>query len=103
MEYEAVTLAAYQVDLNKKNHHVDQVHGGRIIETPFRSPQLAFFDLEDGWVLYLPASERARPLRRRRGADTIEHLPLPDFLLADEAVPRLCEPPPRTPLQIVDG
>ncbi|HET8852977.1 MAG TPA: hypothetical protein VFN02_10650 [Ktedonobacteraceae bacterium] len=103
VEYEAVTLAAYQVDLQKKIHCVSQVNSGHLIDTPFRSAQLALFDLEDGWLLYLPARERVPFHRRRHGSGNIEQLPLPDFLLPEGVEPLLREQPPRTPLQLVDS
>jgi hypothetical protein len=103
VEYQATTLAAYQVELQKKTRHVTQVDGGRVIETPFRSPQLALFDLEDGWLLYLPARKRAPYQHRRRGPGNIEQLPLPDFLLPEGIEPLRPESPARPELRLVDS
>jgi hypothetical protein len=103
VEYEATTLAAYQVDLAKKSHHIAQVHGGHVINTPFRSPQLSLFDLEDSWLLYLPARERAHNLRRRRGPTNIEQLPFPDFLLPESIQPLQPGPENSPPLWLVDS
>lgn len=103
VEYEATTLAEYQVDLEKKSHHVNQVHGGHKIETPFRSPQLTLFNLEDGWLLYLPARERLPSKPRHRDPGNIEQLPLPDFLLPDGVEPLRPEGPVRPDLRLVDA
>jgi hypothetical protein len=103
VEYEATVLAEYQVDLEKKSHHVDRVQKGRVIETPFRSPQLSLFDMEDGWLLYLPARERAPSHHRRRDPGNIEQLPLPDFLLSDGVEPLRPESPARSNLRLVDS
>lgn len=102
VKYEAVTLAEYQVDLEKKTHQISRVNGGRVIDTPFRSTQLALFDLDDGWLLYLPARERV-PYQHRRRDPNIEQLPLPDFLLPEGVEPLWREQPPRTPLRLVDS
>ncbi len=103
IEHQAVTLAEYQVELQEKNHHVKQVKDGHLIETPFRSAQLALFDMDDGWLLYLPAHSHASPHHRRSVTRNIEQLPLPDFLVPTEAELSLAEKPPRTPLRIVDS
>jgi hypothetical protein len=101
VEYQATTLAEYQVDLQKKTHHITQVNSGYLIDTPFRSEQLALFDLDDGWLLYLPARERAPSHHRRRDPGNIEQLSLPNFLVPAEIEPPLQGQLPRTPLRIV--
>jgi transposase len=103
IEYEATTLAEYQVNLEAKHHHVEQVRGGHIIKTPFRSPQLSLFNLEDGWLLYLPARERAPYHHRPRNPENIEQLPLPDFLGTENVEPLRPEQPTRPDLRIVDS
>jgi len=58
IEYQATTLAEYEVERHEKSR-LRRVPGGRLVETPFRSAQLALFDLADGWLLYLPAPSHA--------------------------------------------
>jgi hypothetical protein len=103
VEYEATTLAEYQVDVEAKHHHVEQVRDGHVIETLFRSPQLSLFDLEDGWLLYLPARERAPYHHHLRNPENIEQLPLPDFLFPENVEPSHPEQPTRPDLRLVDS
>ena len=81
----------------------EPVHSGHVIDTPFRSPQLSLFNLEDGWLLYLPAPERAAWKRRRRGPENIEQLPLPNFLLPHGVEPLRPETPARADLRLIDS
>jgi hypothetical protein len=40
VEYKAVTLATYTVEVEDDHRHLRQVSHPRLVETPFRSPQL---------------------------------------------------------------
>lgn len=58
VEHQAVTLAQYSVGLQDDRKHVQKVSNPRLVETPFRSPQLALFDLgPDEWLLYWRAPD----------------------------------------------
>ena len=48
VEHQAVTLAQYSVGLQDDRKHVQKVSNPRLVETPFRSPQLALFDARTG-------------------------------------------------------
>ena len=53
LEYQAVTLSKYRVELHDDRKHIKDVSHPRIAETVFRSPQLTLFDLgPDEWLLY---------------------------------------------------
>jgi len=48
------------VDLQEDHKHLSQVSHPRLAQTPFRSPQLALFDLGPGeWLLYWKTPELA--------------------------------------------
>lgn len=65
MEYQAVTLSKYCVELLDDRKHIKGVSHPRVAETIFRSPQLTLFDLgPDEWLLYWKAPSYARSLRR---------------------------------------
>ena len=86
VEYQAVTLTQYMVDLQEDHKHLSQVSHPRLAQTPFRSPQLALFDLGPGeWLLYWKTPELA-PARRRRRVPGIVQLPL--FVVIDLNVRR---------------
>jgi putative transposase len=59
VEYQAVTLSQYKVDLQEDRKHLSQVSHPRLANTPFRSPQLALFE---------PSSGRVAPLLENPGA-----------------------------------
>src|SRR5436189_3107132 len=74
------------VDLQEDHKHLSQVSHPRLTDTPFRSPQLALFDLGPGeWLLYWKTPELA-PARRRRRVAGIIQLPLFDSEPIDLAV-----------------
>jgi len=69
LEYQAVTLSKYRVDLQDDRKHIKNVGNPRLAETVFRSPQLTLFDLgPDEWLLYWKAPSYA--LRRRTQPDS---------------------------------
>ena len=81
-----MTLTQYMVDLQEDHKHLSQVSHPRLAQTPFRSPQLALFDLGPGeWLLYWKTPELA-PARRRRRVPGIVQLPLFDLEPIDLAV-----------------
>ncbi len=60
LEYQAVTLSKYRVELHDDRRHLKQVSNPRVAETVFRSPQLTLFDLgPDEWLLYWKAPSYA--------------------------------------------
>jgi len=86
IEHQAVTLSRYSVELQDDHKHLREVSHPRLAETPFRSPQLALFDLGPGeWLLYWKTPELAPAGRRRRVAG-ITQLPLFDLEPIDLAV-----------------
>jgi hypothetical protein len=86
VEKEAVTLSEYEVSLLDDHKHVQTVRSARAHETPFRSPQLTLFDLDEGdWLLYWKTPEAAPP-RRVRHVEGIIQLPLFDHLPEEKAV-----------------
>ena len=65
LEYQAVTLSKYRVELYDDRRHIKDVSNPRGAETVFRSPQLTLFDLgPDEWLWYWKAPSYA-PRRRR--------------------------------------
>lgn len=76
VEHQAVTLSEYDVSLLDDHKQVQMVKSARRHETPFRSPQLTLFDLDEGgWLLYWKTPEPApRPLRPR--VEGVIQLPL---------------------------
>jgi hypothetical protein len=44
VEYQAVTLSKYSVQLQEDRKHVREVSHPRLADTPFRSPQLELFE-----------------------------------------------------------
>lgn len=64
VEYQAVTLSKYRVELRDDRRRIQDVSNPRVAETIFRSPQLTLFDLgPDEWLLYWKAPSYA-PRRR---------------------------------------
>jgi hypothetical protein len=83
-----------------------KLYGERgLAKAPFRSPQLALFDLRPGeWLLYWKTPELASARRRRRVAGIMQ-LPLFDpepIDLAVEAAEGRDAPHPRSHLQLVE-
>ena len=63
VEHQAVTLSQYTVELQDDRKRLQEVSNPRLVETPFRSPQLMLFDLgPHKWLLYwrTPANTPAR-------------------------------------------
>jgi hypothetical protein len=66
VEYQAVTLSKYRVELHDDRKHIKAVSNPRVAETVFRSPQLTLFDLgPHEWLLYwkAPADASRKPHR----------------------------------------
>ena len=79
IEHQAVTLSTYTVEQQDDHKHLQAVKNPRLRETPFRSPQLALFDLGPGeWLLYWKTPEYASAHRRRHVPAMIQ-LPLFDL------------------------
>src|SRR6266571_2890045 len=75
VEHQAVTLAQYRVELHEDHKQVQKVSSPRLVETPFRSPQLTLFDLGPGeWVLYWRAPDYAPRTRKRRTPGLVQPL-----------------------------
>jgi hypothetical protein len=86
VEKEAVTLSEYEVSMLDDHKHVQAVRSARTHETPFRSPELTLFDLDQGdWLLYWKTAPRPRRLRLRR-VEGIVQMPLFDFGSREKAV-----------------
>src|SRR5712692_1196551 len=69
LEYQAITLSKYRVELHDDRKHIKDVSNPRVAETVFQSPQLALFDLgPDEWLLYWKAPSYAPRQRRPPGS-----------------------------------
>jgi putative transposase len=85
VEYQAVVLSKYTVELQDDHKHVGEVRHPRVAETPFRSPQLTLFDLtSDEWLVYW----RTPPYspRRHQRVQGIEQLLLFELVPVEQAV-----------------
>jgi len=104
VEKETVTLSEYEVSLLDDHKQVQAVRSARAHDTPFRSPQLTLFDLDQGdWLLYWKTPKPAQRTRIRR-VEGITQLPLfdPDLLaLAVGAHEASGKPRRRTHLHLV--
>ena len=86
VEYQAVTLSKYTVELQEDRKHLKGVSNPRLADTPFRSPQLTLIDLSPHeWVLFWRTPEYA-PARRKRQVQRIVQLPLFDIPAQEKAV-----------------
>jgi putative transposase len=86
VEYQAVTLSKYTVELQDDHQHVQAVSNPRLQETPFRLPQLTLFDLgPHEWLLYWKTPDHA-PAHRGRRVPGIVQLPLFELFPQDLAV-----------------
>lgn len=86
VEYKAVTLSQYKVELEPDRKHIKEVSRPRICDTPFRSPQLTLIELSpDEWRLYWRAPSSA-PSHRKRPTPGIIQLPLFETPLQELAV-----------------
>lgn len=75
VEHQAVTISQYSVELQDDQKHLREVSNPRLVETPFRSPQLRLFDLgPDEWLLYWRTPDVAPPRRRQRVAGLVQPL-----------------------------
>ena len=71
VEHQAVMLSQYSVELQDDRKHLQKVSGPRLVETPFRSPQLTLWTLgPDDWLLYWRTPDPL-PGRRKRPAHEI--------------------------------
>src|SRR6266700_3418254 len=85
IEHQAVTLSTYTVEQQDDHKHLQAVKNPRLRETPFRSPQLALFDLKPGeWLLYWKTDPA--PTHRRRHVPGMVQLPLFELSPLDIAV-----------------
>jgi hypothetical protein len=104
VEKEAVTLSQYEIELESDHKHVQAVSHPQTHQTPFRSPQLALFDLgPDGWILYWKKDDQAPAHRKPREASLVQ-LPLFELSPLDLAVGDETgrgSPRPRTHLHLV--
>lgn len=86
IEYQAVTLSKYTVELQEDRKHVKAVSNPGLAETPFRWPQLTLIDLgPHEWVLFWRMPEYA-PARRKHWIQGIVQLPLFDIPAQEKAV-----------------
>ena len=76
IEHQTVTLATYNVELQEDRKHLQEVSHPRLSRTPFRSPQLAIFDLGPGESLLYWKKDDQAPTHRRRHVERIIQLPL---------------------------
>jgi putative transposase len=70
VEYQAVTLATYSVEVEDDHRHLRAVSNPRLVQTPFRSPQLTLWTLgPEDWVFYWRAEPYARSHRKRLASE----------------------------------
>jgi putative transposase len=86
IEYKAVLLSKYSVELQEDRKHLRQVSNPRLAETPFHWPQLTLIDVDPHeWVLYWRLPSYA-PAHRKRRLEGIVQLPLFDLPPVEKAV-----------------
>jgi hypothetical protein len=86
IEHQAVTLSQYTVESADDRKHLQKVSNPRLVETPFRSPQLTLWTLgPDDWLLYWRTPDSA-PVRRRHRVPGIVQVPLFELSPLDRAV-----------------
>jgi hypothetical protein len=86
IEYNAVTLSLYTVELQEDRRHLKQVSRPHLAETPFRSAQLTLFDLgPDQWLLFWHLPPYA-PYQRKHQVKGLVQLPLLDVPPQEQAV-----------------
>ena len=86
VEHQAVTLAQYQVEREPDHKQIQNVSSPRLVETPFRSPQLTLWTLgPDEWLLYWRTPDYA-PRTRRRHVDGLVQPVLFDVPRGEKAV-----------------
>ncbi len=83
VEYQATTLALYELGIEKKTGEIAEVKNPRRLETHFRSPQLDLWQVsETEWLLAL---RRPEPIARKKPGKIVplaQQLVLPGFLRA---------------------
>jgi transposase len=78
VEYQAVTLSRYHVELQEDRKQIEQVSNANLAQHPFRSPQLTLIDVSPSeWRLYWRAPSY-QPKRRIRAISDMVQLPLFD-------------------------
>ena len=71
-----MTLSQYSVEMQEDRKHIKEVSRPRLVDTPFRSPQLTLIEVSpDEWRLYWRAHPYA-PYHWKRPAPGIIQLPL---------------------------
>jgi len=86
IEYKAVTLSKYTVELQDDHKHLREVSHPRLADTPFRSPQLTLIDLTPHeWLLYWRVPSYV-PRRTTHHVPGIAQLPLFDLSLEEKVV-----------------
>jgi hypothetical protein len=86
IEYQAVTLATYSVEVEDDHRHLRAVSNPRLVETPFRSPQLTLWTLgPDDWLLSWRTPD-ALPVRRKRPVHELVQQVLFDLAEVEQAV-----------------
>jgi hypothetical protein len=87
VEYKAVTLSKYTVELQEDHKHLRQVSNPRLADTPFRSPQLTLIDVgPHEWLLYWRVPSYALARRKRPQTGVLVQLPLFDLPAEAKAV-----------------
>jgi hypothetical protein len=77
VEYKAVTLSKYTVELQEDHKHLRQVSHPRLAETPFHSPQLTLIDVgPHEWLLYWRVPSYAPGRSTRHRTEALVQLPL---------------------------
>jgi hypothetical protein len=92
LEYQALTLSKYRVELQEDRKHLTSVDHPRLAETVFRSPQLTLFDLgPDEWILFWKTQPYARRSRKRLASGIIQpvllEIPVQEKAAGAETVP----------------
>jgi hypothetical protein len=86
IEYQAVTLSKYTVELQEDRKHLKAVGNPALADTPFRSPQLTLIDLSPHeWVLFWRTPEYTAT-RRKGQVQGIVQLLLFDIPAQEKAV-----------------
>ena len=81
-----MTLATYSVEVEDDHRHLRAVSHPRLVQTPFRSPQLTLWTLgPDDWLLYWRTPD-VTPVRRKRNAHEISQQVLFDLAEVEQAV-----------------
>jgi putative transposase len=101
VEYQAVTLATYSVEVEDDHRHLRAVSHPRLVQTPFRSPQLTLWTLgPDDWLLYW-RTPNTLPVRRKRSVHELVQQALFDLAEVERAVGAESVVVPHPRLQVV--